>query len=94
MSTEDNNISKEPEHLFSIIEQRYNDAGYKLPRLIFWNLCSRTGTIPKIDNGAILLSGFSQNTMKMALSSEVDPYKMLLEILNSDRYKEVTLKIM
>lgn len=32
--------------LFAVIAKRYAKHGYKLPRLVFWNICSRTGTIP------------------------------------------------
>ena len=80
--------------LFQIIGEKFNRAGYNLPKLIFWNVNSRTGTIPvkQNDNGVILVSGFSPAVTKMVLSNELDPYKALLNILNSERYKEVTLK--
>lgn len=80
--------------LFQVIGEKFNRAGYNLPKLIFWNVNSRTGTIPvkQNDNGVILVSGFSPAVTKMVLSNELDPYKALLSILNSERYKEVTLK--
>jgi len=80
------------EKLFQIIEKRYEENGYKLPRLIFWNLMSRSLTIPRIKKGTILMSGFSINTMKMAMSGEMDPYKALLDVLNSERYLKITLQ--
>ena len=77
--------------LFETIEKRYNDAGYQLPRLVFWNVNSRTGTIPVKQNelGVALVSGFSVNIVKMVMSNETDPYKCLLEQLNTERYKAV-----
>ena len=36
--------------LFDTIARRYKKAGYQLPRLIFWNVNSCTGTIPVIEN--------------------------------------------
>ena len=36
--------------LFDLIKRRYSDAGYALPKLIFWNVNSRTGTIPLTEN--------------------------------------------
>lgn len=78
--------------LFEIIEKRFEAAGYKVPRLIFWNVCGRTDTIPKVDNkeGICLLSGFSQNAMKIAADKEEkDPYKSLLSVLDSPRYQKV-----
>ena len=38
------------ETLFRKIERRYQENGYRMPRLIFWNVCGRTNTIPKVDN--------------------------------------------
>ena len=77
------------ESLFDSISREYREAGYKLPKIIFWNVCDRNhSTIPMQDNelGLILCSGFSTNNVKMFMSGEIDPYKVLLEQLNSDRY--------
>ena len=79
------------ERLFSQILKEYEKQGYKLPRLIFWNVNSRTGTIPVKENelGVALVSGFSVSIAKMVMSMELDPYNCLLEILNSPRYEAV-----
>lgn len=77
--------------LFKVLEQRYAEHGYKLPRLVFWNICSRTGTIPVKENdlGVALVSGFSPAIAKMVLSNSTDPFECLLEQLNSPRYDAV-----
>lgn len=36
--------------LFDTIKAKHKIAGYEMPRLIFWNLCGRTGTIPMLEN--------------------------------------------
>ena len=74
--------------LFKQIEQKWNAAGYKLPKLFFWNINSRTGTLPMIENdlGVGLISGFNQSIMKMVMSNEVDPYKIIIEQLDAPRY--------
>lgn len=79
------------QRLFDVIAQRYADAGYQLPRLVFWNVNSRTGTIPVKENdlGVALVSGFSVNIAKMVMSGKLDPYECLLETLNSERYAPV-----
>jgi hypothetical protein len=80
------------ESLFDDISNLYESYGYSLPKIIFWNLDTRVSrTIPMQQNsmGLILLSGFSTNLFNMVLSNEIDPYKALLEILNSERYKPV-----
>lgn len=78
-------------NLFNVIKQKYAQAGYKLPRLVFWNVNSRTGTVPVRQNklGVALVSGFSVNICNMVMSGELDPYKCLLDTINSERYKPV-----
>lgn len=77
--------------LFDVIAQRFTDAGYKMPRLVFWNVASRTDTIPVKENelGVALVSGFSVNVAKMVMSGKTDPFECLLETLNSERYAPV-----
>lgn len=77
--------------LFETISKRFEDEGYKLPRIIFWNLGSRSGTIPMVENenGVLLVSGFSINICNMVLSNERDPMKALVETLNSERYADI-----
>ena len=77
--------------LFYTFAQKYAEHGYKLPRLVFWNICSRTGTIPVKENdlGVALVSGFSPAVVKMVLSNSTDPFECLLEQLNAERYKAV-----
>lgn len=82
------------ETLFQTIEAKFNEAGYKMPRLIFWNVNSRTNTIPVKENelGVALVSGFSVNVIKMVMSGKLDPYEVLVEQLMSPRYECITLK--
>lgn len=81
--------------LFNEIAQKYTSHGYKLPRLVFWNICSRTGTIPVKENdlGVALVSGFSPAIVKMVLSNSTDPFECLLEQLNSDRYLPIEAEL-
>lgn len=77
--------------LFNEIARRYHAHGYKLPRLVFWNVCSRTGTIPVRENemGVALVSGFSPNIAQMVMSGKTDPYEALMDTLNGKRYNAV-----
>lgn len=77
--------------MFTAIDESYHKVGYELPRLIFWNINSRTNTIPIRTNklGVSLVSGFSVNTFKMVLGNELDPFKNLLNVLDSERYKPI-----
>lgn len=77
--------------LFQMLQEKYRVHGYRLPRIVFWNIAGRTGTILLRENelGVALVSGFSVNVMKMVLSSRVDPYEALLDQLNEPRYDAI-----
>lgn len=78
--------------LFTRIAQKWEVAGYVMPRLVFWNVNSRTGTVPvqQNKNGVALVSGYSPAIAKMVFSAKLDPYEVLLETLDSERYAAVT----
>ena len=77
--------------LFENIQRRFAAYGYKMPKLVFWNVNSRTNAIPVKENelGVGLVSGFSVNVCNMVLSNELDPFVALKRTLNSERYKRV-----
>jgi hypothetical protein len=83
--------SRPNETLFTAIAKKYAAYGYKLPRLIFFNVNSRTNTIPVKENdlGVVLVSGFSVNIINMIMSNKLDPYECLLEVLNTERYDAI-----
>ena len=69
----------------------YYGSVVQMAILVFWNVNSRTGTIPVKENdfGVALVSGFSTNVCKMVMSGKTDPYECLVETLMSDRYDAV-----
>ena len=77
--------------LFENLTERFERAGYKMPRLVFWNVNSRTNTIPVKQNdlGVALISGFSVNLCNMVLSGETDPYIALVKEIIKERYYPV-----
>lgn len=91
MEFDDATTTRDHKTLFETIQAEYLLHGYDLPRLVFWNVCSRTGTIPlkTNKNGVCLVSGFNPTIMDMVLSGELDPYKCLVNKLNSSRYDAV-----
>lgn len=84
-------INRPTKRLFEVFTERYAEYGYKLPRLVFWNICSRTSIIPVKENdlGVALVSGFSPVVVKMVLSNSTDPLECLLEQINAERYSAV-----
>ena len=78
--------------LFEEIAEEYERHGYKLPRICFWNVCSRNfSTVPMQNNelGLVLCSGFSITNIKMFMSGKINPYEILLEQINSERYNVI-----
>lgn len=78
--------------LFEDIIDEFETAGYKMPKICFWNINDRgSKTVPlqQNDMGLILCSGFSVQIMKMFMSNKLDPYEILLETINSPRYDAV-----
>ena len=78
-------------NLFEQIKRKFAAAGYKVPRLIFWNVNSRSCTIPVRENdlGVALVSGFSVNILKMVMSDRMDPWMLLVDTLVSARYAPI-----
>jgi hypothetical protein len=74
--------------LFDELSDRFAKHGYKLPKLVFWNINSRTNTVPLTENemGVVLVSGYSPNIMSMVLSNQTNPWLALKEALDSERY--------
>lgn len=70
-------------------KSQYEQAGYKMPDVIFWNINSRQGNSPVTinDKGAAMVSGFSPAIMRSILSCKsVTPVDMMLEAVNKERY--------
>ena len=74
--------------LFEAIKKKWAAHGYKLPRVIFWNLDARQENIPAIGEGFSFVSGFSMNMVEQILSGK-DGIDLMLEKLNSNRYSVI-----
>ena len=77
--------------IFEVMSDRYEENGYKLPKLIFWNVLSRTNGIPLKENklGVSLVSGFSPAIYNMVLSNELNPLDCLIKQLHNERYNPI-----
>jgi hypothetical protein len=73
------------------IENKYAIAGYKIPKIVYWNLSGRNdGNKPvKFDkNGAALVSGFSPSLLSNLLGGkDMTPYSMMMNVIDSERYQ-------
>ena len=76
---------------YEAIEALYTSHGYKIPKIVFWNLQGRIGNVPvncNVPNTA-LVSGFSPAILKSILKNEkviCTPLTIMLDTLNSERY--------
>ena len=87
----DEGTTRSGKTLFKTIADKFIEKGYTMPRIVFWNVCSRTGAIPMTQNdrGVALVSGFSVNIVNMVMSGKLDPYECLKEQLMKERYNPV-----
>jgi len=76
---------------FEMINKKYKNAGYKLPKIVFWNLRACDNVPVKFDTqGTALISGFSPSIMKSVLSADMSnftPEAIMLETIMNERYK-------
>lgn len=69
--------------------REYTTAGYKLPKLVFWNVDARNNTIPMRDEGYIsFVSGYSPVLFEQIMSGKTG-IDLVLDKLNSKRYEAV-----
>ena len=77
--------------VFEDAKEKYEDYGYHLPNVVYWNVDSRHQQFPVDMNekGVALVSGCSPTIFKMVMSQNVTPESFMLEILNSERYQRI-----
>lgn len=82
------------EYLFDSIRKRFNEAGIKMPELVFWrvNQIQEQNPMSLDRRGFLNVSGYSPSTMKALFGHQfVDAYDLMLEVLNSPRYSGIVL---
>ena len=71
------------------IAKKWVDAGYEMPHLVYWNVDSRQNNIPMLGQGKIsYVSGFSPSIFETLMSGK-SGYELMMEKLDSDRYKDI-----
>ena len=71
----------------------YAAQGYKLPRIILWNVNARKDTVLSQSEDVIFISGQSASSFK-ALCQNLDgvtAYELMLQVLNGAAYREVRI---
>ncbi len=73
---------------FEQARQLYRRHGYRLPRVVFWNVQSRNQQQPVRSNaqGVALVSGFTPRIFSQVMAGEMDPYRNMMNVVGSERY--------
>lgn len=88
------------ENSLEMMKRKFEAAGYKLPRIIYWNLNSYDNVPAKFnDRGVALVSGYSPSVLASLFDvkiteekkSELTPEDMMFNTLNSDRYSVIVV---
>lgn len=84
--------------LFQTINQKWNNAGYEMPTLVFWNILgeSRWGYGSKAmpvsyneDFPCLLVSGYNTASLNMVLKGQESPLEGILSVINTERYEPI-----
>ena len=76
---------------FENAKRKFARHGYKLPQIVFWNVASRNRQQPVTvdDRGVALVSGCSPRIFSMAMEGELDPWRFMLSVIDTERYAPI-----
>lgn len=82
----------EDKTVFEDAKEKFSEYGYKLPQIVYWNVCSRSDNFPVTmdENGVGLVSGWSPSIFSLVTSHNLSPYSLMNSIINSDRYAKIS----
>lgn len=85
-----NSSSVSGESSLEMIERKYQQAGYQIPKIVYWNLNS-SGNVPvtSTQSGTALVSGFSPSIVKSVLSANMNdftPMGIMLSTIMDPKY--------
>lgn len=93
----DGAVDGKDESAIKMMERKYKEAGYELPRVVFWNLNAAYGNTPvKFDkSGTALVSGFSPALATSVMANDLEdftPEAVMLKTVMKSRY-DLTEKV-
>ena len=74
--------------------EKYNQAGYTIPNIVFWNASSNNNTYhTSFDvRGVQMVSGHSTANFKYIVKCVNEtPYEIMREVIDSERYTPITI---
>lgn len=85
---------KHKENFYDYVSRVYEEHGYKIPNVVFWNVDSRHDVFlaDKDRKGVQLVSGQSASTFKNLIGCvDKTPVEIMYSVLNSDRYQAIQI---
>ena len=85
---------KHRENFYDYVSRVYEEHGYKIPNVVFWNVNSRHDVFlaDKDRKGVQLVSGQSASTFKNLIGCvDKTPVEMMYSVLNSERYQAIQI---
>lgn len=82
--------------LFDTIRKKWDEAGYEIPTLVFWQLNGKRTIYPEIDskNGIIFLSGYSTHELELVMAGEYETVTEVTEeetVIDEETGEEMTI---
>ena len=76
---------------FELAKLNFARNGYKLPKVVFWNVQSRNTQQPVTMNeqGVALVSGCTPRLFSMVVEGNIDPYHYMMEVIGNERYAKI-----
>ena len=75
------------ESTMETIERKWNERGYQMPKLIYWNVDARQANIPMIGNHYVsYVSGFSPSIFKSIITGKTG-WDLMIEAICAERYE-------
>ena len=94
MEIDEADDQKHRENFYDYVSRVYEEHGYKIPNVVFWNVDSRHDVFlaDKNRKGVQLVSGQSASTFKNLIGCvDKTPVEMMYSVLNSERYQAVQI---
>ncbi len=85
-STSNNDLTN-----FETAQKMFEENGYKLPEIVFWNVDSRNVQQPvtKNEQGVALVSGCTPRLFSLVSSGVTSPYEIMMSIIDNGRYDQI-----
>lgn len=81
-----------PYTTMELIEKKFKAYGYKVPKLVFWNVDSKQDNIPSVDRGVQLVSGANPIIFENLLKGKsLEAYDLMLLEIGKPRYDVVSV---